>query len=191
MITKEGIFNKALVDYLIACIEEGDFALLRDIGIDRELQLRLAEGVSPRFLLGVRTVLLEQINLPALLSLLDAGLADKRVGSLQDELLRAQAPRTMMSELFNWSDHEYAKRRNRLGLPAVIGRPPNVPEEQQAYIDDAWTTAEETQGLTKDAENLLDRAKAYLAVSRITGADLRAIYRSDESSVSQGHAGSS
>lgn len=191
MITKEGIFNKALVDYLIACIEEGDLALLRDIGINRELQLQLAEGVSPRFLLEVRTVLLEQINVPALNTLLEAGLEDKRIGGLQDDLLRAQAPRTMMAELFDWSDHEYAKRRNRLGLPAVIGRPPNVPEEQQAYIDDAWTTAEETQGLTKDTENLLNRAKAYLAVSRITGADLRAIYRTDEASAPHGHAGGS
>ena len=86
--------------------------------------------------------------------------------ALQDELLRLEAPITMMNTLFGMSTTEYIQRQKLLGIPGRgAGRPALPSDEEQVTIWESWV---KTEGLP-----LPER---YLQVARETERPLRALW---------------
>ncbi len=176
IITKEGLFALHLLEYFQACIDEGDLIALRDMGIDREMQLIFTQGLDTPTLKTTNVVLLEAINLPSLSLLINKAANAKRHIALEDDLLRNGASRVLMSTLFGWPDNEFTERRSRIGLDPVVGRPPKVTEEELLQIEDSLMTARDTQNLTISDPDPYRAAQAYLSVARLTGYSLRKIH---------------
>ncbi|AHK79086.1 hypothetical protein M911_07870 [Ectothiorhodospira haloalkaliphila] len=58
--------------------------------------------------------------------------------ALQDALLQAGAPRSLMADLFGWGALQYAQRRKLLGVQSPCGRPGKPTEAQEQNIWDLW-----------------------------------------------------
>ncbi len=86
--------------------------------------------------------------------------------TLQDELLRHQAPIIMMNTLFGMSTTEYIQRQKVLGIPRQgAGRPPLPSDDEQAAIWHSWV---KTEGLSLP--------QRYLEVACETDLPLRALW---------------
>ena len=86
--------------------------------------------------------------------------------TLQDELIRHQAPIAMMTSLFGMSVAEYIQRQKLLGIaPHGAGRPPMLSDEDQETVWNAWRDINEGTA-----------AERYLAVARETNHPLRSLW---------------
>lgn len=175
-ITIEGLLAKAVLDYLQGLVNNGSIAMLRDMGIDEHMRLDIAEGLDPETVLGARAVVVNELNTQSLSELVRRARDAKRGRSIEDALLKAEAPRSLMAYLFGWSEHQYQRRRGRLALPPMVGRPPHLGPDDEALVEDAWDNLEQTRGVRRDDEDKTRLAHGYLAVARLTGISLRAIF---------------
>ncbi|MCB1733669.1 MAG: DUF2857 family protein [Gammaproteobacteria bacterium] len=175
-ITNEGLLAKAVLDYLQGLVNNGSVTTLRDLGIDEAMRLDIAEGLDPETILSARAVVVNVLNVQSLQDLVRRARDAKRGRSIEDALLKAEAPRSLMEFLFGWSEHQYQRRRNRLALPPLVGRPPHLGAVDEALVEDAWDNLEQTRGIRRDDEDKTRLAHGYLAVARLTGISLRAIF---------------
>ena len=86
--------------------------------------------------------------------------------TLQDDLIRHEAPIAMMTSLFGMSTAEYIQRQKLLGIPPHgAGRPTHLSDEEQVT---AWRCWRSTEG-----KDLVER---YLTVARETKHPLRCLW---------------
>ena len=87
--------------------------------------------------------------------------------TLQDDLIRHEAPIAMMTSLFGMSTAEYIQRQKLLGIPSQgAGRPTLLSDEDQETVWHSWRK-------TEDQSSAVER---YLAVARETGHPLRCLW---------------
>ena len=87
--------------------------------------------------------------------------------ALQDELIRHEAPITMMNSLFGMSSAEYIQRQKLLGIPRRgAGRPALLPEEEEHRVWQSWSST--------DASS--PQPQRYLQVARETRLPLRTLW---------------
>ena len=156
--------------YAIQALNEGDFAAIDDLGFTSdEIQqlsqlpvraLKHLSKLSGHFL----TVKTDHECFSKMMKHLHHELESD---ALQDELIRHEAPISMMNSLFGMTSAEYVQRQKVLGIPrGGAGRPPQLKEEEEHRAWLAWSAVDANQPDTQ----------RYLHVARDTGLPLRALW---------------
>ena len=156
--------------YAIQALNDGDFTAIEDLDLTSdEIQqlsqlpvraLKHLSKLSGHFLI-VKT---DHECFAKMMSHLHHELESE---ALQDELIRHEAPITMMNSLFGMSSAEYIQRQKVLGVPRCgAGRPPQLAEEDEHRVWRAWTTQDAGQPETL----------RYLQVAKETQLPLRALW---------------
>lgn len=155
--------------YAIQALSEGDFKAIKDLDftIDEIRQISQLPVKAIQHLarmsghfLDIKT---DHSCFNKIMAHLHHELADD---ALQDDLLRSEAPITMMSTLFGMSTTEYLQRQKLLGIPSRgAGRPSLPNEETQVAIWESWI---KTEGLPLP--------QRYLTVGKETEQPLRALW---------------
>ena len=128
--------------YALERVHEGDLSAALDLGFTIE-EIRSMEGLTLKALahlsrLSARFLRIEvdHQTYQAMLNRVSEAIESE---SLQDALLRAGAPRVLMSELFGWSALQCAQRRRVLAIVGTPGRPPLASEEEEARVWRLWS----------------------------------------------------
>ena len=156
--------------YAIQALNDGDYAAIEDLDLTPdEIQqlsklpvraLKHLAKISGHFLI-VKT---DHECFEKMISHLHLGLESD---ALQDELIRHEAPITMMNSLFGMSSGEYIQRQKILGVARCgAGRPPQLGEEDEHRVWNAWNAQNENQPDTH----------RYLEVAKETQLPLRALW---------------
>jgi hypothetical protein len=164
--------TRSLLIHAVTCLHHGDASQLRDMGFSEraaqavgELTLRqlvaLEGKIHPKVL---RTSLDEE----AFWRLIDQIKREAERDRIKTELLRHDAPVQMMQELFGVGAKRYAAMRKALGVPASVGRPGAVGEEE---IRAVWSTWERVVGKGRPSP------EHFIQIADATGASIRAIWR--------------
>jgi len=155
--------------YAIQALSEGDFAAIEDLGFTTDEVQQLSQ-------LPVKALKhLSHLSGHFLIVKTDHQCFSKMMNYLhheiereaqQDELIRHEAPITMMISLFGMSSAEYIQRQKLLGIPRHgAGRPPHLTDEEQESVWYSWIKTKELP--------LIER---YLAVAKETQQPLRALW---------------
>lgn len=172
MQSEEYDLNRAVLHYASACLEAGDWAVLRDLNFG-EREVTALQG----FTLGEITQLARQLNGHVLNIELDRDrfwlmLAEfeqaRATAKLKTEMVCREAPADMMRQLFDMTDREYTLLRRRHRCPPAAGRPPEPDTETMDTIWQSWQRHGGDQTMS---------ANEWLAMARETGIDLRTISR--------------
>lgn len=155
--------------YAIQALSEGDLKAIKDLDftVDEIRQLSQLPVKAIKHLARMSSHFLEIKTDHSCFSKIMAHLRHELANdALQDELLRLEAPITMMNTLFGMSTTEYIQRQKLLGIPGCgAGRPPLPSDEEQVAIWESWV---KTEGLP-----LPER---YQRVGQETGQPLRALW---------------
>lgn len=156
--------------YAIQALAEGDFTAIEDLDFTAEEIQQLSQlpvkalkhlsQLSGHFL-NVKT---DHQCFAKMMSHLQHELESE---AIQDELIRHEAPITMMNTLFGMSSGEYIQRQKVLGVPRCgAGRPPQLEEEEEHRVWGIWSKIDTNQPETQ----------RYLQVARETGLPLRILW---------------
>ncbi len=135
--------NLAVLRAAAACLRQGDFGALRELGFGLEeieavrgLTLdqvdRLADALAEAHVLRVR------LDRPAFWSLMARLRAERGREEVQRELLLRGAPQEMMEALYGIGPKRYARLRRGLGAPPGVGRPAEPGESEARRVWQVW-----------------------------------------------------
>jgi hypothetical protein len=169
---KDPDLTRSLLIHAVTCLHYGDASQLRDMGFSEraaqavgELTLRqlvaLEGKIHPKVL---RTSLDEE----AFWRLIDQIKREAERDRIKTELMRRDASVEMMQKLFGIGAKRYAAMRKALGVPASVGRPSAIEEEE---IRAVWSTWERVVGKGRPSPG------HFIQVADATGASIRAIWR--------------
>lgn len=155
--------------YAIQALSEGDLAAIEDLDFT-------TEEVQQLSLLPVKALRhLSRLGGHFLVVKTDHQCFSKMMSYLrheieretqQDELIRHEAPITMMISLFGISSAEYIQRQKLLGIPRHgAGRPQQLTDEEQESVWYSWIKTKE-----------LPLVERYLAVAKEARQPLRALW---------------
>lgn len=158
-----------VMSYAIQALGEGDFKAIEDLDFTLEEVQQLAE-------LPVKALKhFTQLSGHFLKVKTDHGCFEKMMShlkieleleSLQDDLIRHQAPIAMMTTLYGMSVAEYIQRQKLLGIPPHgAGRPPMLSDEDQTTVWNVWRNTDESS-----------IAERYLAVAKKCQHPLRSLW---------------
>ncbi len=157
--SKEAELNVALLQYLGKCLAEGDDAMLAHLGLDRhDAQAIGCLCLSDLdYLALAHFPLLREgsIDRDLFYRLLEHVRRLRDRESVRDELLRLDAPLSLMKHLFGMDSTEYAKRGRRLGLMRALGRPADPNEAEERLIWQTLTAPGKPDGEDLSAEECL------------------------------------
>lgn len=155
--------------YAIQALSEGDLKAIKDLDftIDEIRQLSQLPVKAIKHLARMSSHFLEIKTDHSCFNKIMIHLHQELASdALQDELLRLEAPITMMSTLFGMSTTEYLQRQKLLGIPGRgAGRPALPSDDEQIAIWESWV---KTEGMS-----LPER---YQQVGQETGQPLRALW---------------
>ncbi len=155
--------------YAIQALSEGDFRAIDDMGFTTDEVQKLSQlpvkalkhlaRLSGHFL----NVTTDHDCFEKMMSYLSHELEQD---ALQDDLIRHEAPISMLTSLYGMSTAEYIQRQKLLGIPAHgAGRPAQLSDEDQEIVWQCWRDT--------DGESI---AQHYLAVARETKHPLRSLW---------------
>lgn len=154
--------------YAIQALNDGDYAAIEDLDLTPdEIQklsklpvraLKHLSKLSGHFLI-VKT---DHECFEKMMSHLHLEL---EADALQDELIRHEAPITMMNSLFGMSSGEYIQRQKILGVARCgAGRPPQLNEEDETRAWKSWNAQDKTQPETHLYLNVAKETKLPLRI---------------------------
>lgn len=155
--------------YAIQALSEGDLKAIKDLDftVDEIRQLSQLPVKAIKHLARMSSHFLEIKTDHSCFRKIMAHLHHELANdALQDDLLRLEAPITMMNTLFGMSTTEYIQRQKLLGITGCgAGRPALPSDEEQIVIWESWI---KTEGLPL--------AERYQHVGKETGQPLRALW---------------
>ncbi|MES1934719.1 STY4526/YPO1902 family pathogenicity island replication protein [Salinisphaera hydrothermalis] len=173
MPTKEYELTLATLIYAAACLEDGDWAVLRDLNFG-EQEISALQGLAfPDFLSLARRmnghVLNIRLDRERFWLILSEMKQERAIAQLKTEMVRRDAPVDMMRQLFGMTESQYTTMRRRWRRRRGAGRPPEPDTETMDIMWQAW----QRQGEGRTALS----AGEWLALSKDTDVDLRTLWR--------------
>jgi len=170
---KESELTSAVMLYAIRCLAEGDQSALRNMNFGprevealREMNLGDMCHIETLRAHCLKIALDREVYWPMV-----AHLRNRRESEeLQKTLIIADAAQEMMQTFFGMSGREYARLRRMLVVETIVGRPPELDEEDTQKLWDAWKQRIEGR------EEMLLPPEEYLGMHEETGIALRAIW---------------
>ncbi len=170
---KESELTSAVMLYAIRCLAEGDQSALRNMNFGpREVQalreMNLGDMCHIETLRAhcLKIALIREVYWPMVAHLRNR----RKSGELQKALISADAAQEMMQTFFGMSGREYARLRRMLVVETIVGRPPELDEDDTQKLWDAWKQRIEGR------EEMLLPPEEYLGMHEETGIALRAIW---------------
>jgi hypothetical protein len=129
--------NRLVLDHLIHQIVNGDHTLADQLGLDTQIRAQLMDlrSIEINRLAELRGCVCISVDVPALARLLDHLLVERRQEETIKELVRKDAPQSMLRSLYQLTSREVTALRYSLGLPGSPGRTrqPSEEEEHRAW----------------------------------------------------------
>lgn len=174
MQTNESNLTLAALIYATNCLEQGDWAVLRDLNFG-EQEIKALQALQFSDFLSVADrmdghVLDIQLDRERFWLVLNDMKAERAAEKLKAELVYREAPVDMMRQLFGMTDRQYTalRRRCRRGRRGA-GRPAEPDTETMNTIWQAWHAH-------MDGKKPMS-AHEWLKLSDDTGADCRTLWR--------------
>jgi hypothetical protein len=170
--TKEARLVRALLEYAVDCLNEGDIESLRKLGFDRLdverlSQLQLSDC---RHFHAIHSHLLEvKIDRTRFHQFLDHLDHSRREAANRDYLVNHDAPLTLLNGLYGIDGKECALHRIMHGVAARVGRPREATAEQSQTV---WAVY---RNLGKNGADQMN-PEDWVAVHQHTGVPLRIIW---------------
>ena len=155
--------------YAVQALGEGDFAAIEDLGFTTD-EIQQLSQLSVKALAHLSRLSGHFLNIKTdhqcFLKMMDHLQYEIEREVLQDELIRHEAPITMMISLFGISSGEYIQRQKLLGIPSHgAGRPPQLTDEEQVTVWHSWVKVKE--------QPIPER---YITLAKETGHPLRVLW---------------
>lgn len=171
--SKETDLFYAVISFASRCLVEGDLTALRGVGFEPD-DIRDIEGMSIADLQALSAARRSAVSVK--LDRTEWSWHLKWVRHLRTRerlamtMIRADAPKAMMSALFGMSDGDYARKRDALGIRSYAegGRPPAAGREAEQRIWDLWV-----RFARADSQRHLATDDLWLAVAAECGVSLR------------------
>jgi hypothetical protein len=131
----------AVLNYIFASLQSGDFGPLRKIGLTTQQMQRLASMSLADVMLAIRSgesVVHLRIDADRLDAVMQT--VERRRGrdQLIQRCIQLGAPPAMMQQLFDIGGKEFRRLQQRYGVSSPVGRPAHPDPETVEAIYDAW-----------------------------------------------------
>lgn len=130
-----------ILRFALQRVQEGDLGAALELGFTLE-EIRGMEQLTLKDLSHLSRLsghfLRMQVDHNTYRAMLNRVREEAHSEALQDALLHAGAPRSLMADLFGWTALQYAQRRKVLGVYTPSGRPGKPTEAQERAIWEHW-----------------------------------------------------
>lgn len=161
-IRKEALLTKAVFDYILLCVDAGDFSPLYDLGL-AGIDIQKIQELYATDLLSMAcsraNIIQIKFDRTRFYHLLAAMERERKKQQFVLELIAMGAPATMMQTLFALTPAQYSAARKNLNMQDGVGRTANVNEHDAHAAYNAFMALETTvEQLTLDQWQALLKA---------------------------------